>query len=217
MRISTCFMLVLVLTLGAACGEAAELLSTDTTFENELDSSTLSSFDEELANSCIRAGLFADLNAFAGGDIDAFYDVYDDVGDELTELCTLAIENGSGLPIVYLTRGRVYRYSNQHNRAIDDFTEAIRLYPEYDRAYRTRAQVYIEKAQYGLAIDDLTKAMEYDPDSEATVISLILRGAAYVEIGSYRNALDDANKAIYLDPDNTHAYRLREEARRHFQ
>ena len=214
MRIPMCLSLILILMLGTACGEMTELTSTSASFEDEYDSSKLPDFDEELAFSCIGAGLSAQLEGLMAGDIDA---VYDAVGDELIELCTFVIDRGSGLPVVYLTRGEAYRFRKQYNRAIGDFTEAIRLFPEYGVAHQRRGQVYMEKAQYRLAIDNLTKAIEFDSDSEETVFSFIYRAMANIELGNYRDALDDADKAIYLDPGNNHAHSLREEARRHFR
>ena len=44
-----------------------------------------------------------------------------------------------------------------------EYTEAIRLDPNYARAYDSRANAYGIKKDYDKAIDDCTKAIQIDP------------------------------------------------------
>ena len=53
---------------------------------------------------------------------------------------------------------------NQYEKAIDDFTKAIELNPNFAEAYYNRGTVYATFRQYGEALNDWDKVLEIDPN-----------------------------------------------------
>jgi tetratricopeptide (TPR) repeat protein len=64
----------------------------------------------------------------------------------------------------YLDRGIRLGNQGEHDSAIADFTEAIRLSPKYTAAYYNRGIAYAKKGDYDRAIADYTQAIRLDPD-----------------------------------------------------
>ena len=63
-----------------------------------------------------------------------------------------------------LPPGKRLDREEDYDRAIADFTEAIRLDPKDDWAYYYRAQSWNAKGEYDKAIADLTEAIRLDPN-----------------------------------------------------
>jgi tetratricopeptide (TPR) repeat protein len=65
----------------------------------------------------------------------------------------------------YSKRGTVYYNLGQYQRAIEDYSEAIRLKPDYSLAYYNRGCIYVKNPdQYEQAIKDFNKAIKLKPD-----------------------------------------------------
>ena len=92
------------------------------------------------------------------------------------------------------------------DRAIADFTEAIRLDPHDADAYVNRAGVYSQKGDLQRAIADYDKAIQIDPNN---VEAYSFRGMIHSQNGKYDQALNDLNKAIQLDPKYANAHMFR--------
>jgi len=67
----------------------------------------------------------------------------------------------------YTFRGYAYKMIDQHDKAINDFTEVIRLSRDSFFAYVDRGVAYKELGQMDKAIRDLEKALSLSPDSES--------------------------------------------------
>lgn len=65
------------------------------------------------------------------------------------------------------------------NERIEDYSEAIRLDPDFAPAYNNRGLTYSLLGQFGLAVVDFTLAIELQPDYAAPYFG---RGLAYLEI-----------------------------------
>jgi tetratricopeptide (TPR) repeat protein len=62
--------------------------------------------------------------------------------------------------MAYNNRGVAYNGLGDHDRAIEDLTEAIILNPEYAMAYFNRGLAYKAKGDNGSALADFNKACE---------------------------------------------------------
>ena len=95
-------------------------------------------------------------------------------------------------------------YSNKgdNDRAIKDYSEAIRLDPKYVRAYGVRGDAYRGKSDFDRAARDYGKAIELAGKPEkAHWTYWLLRGVSYERLGKWPQAEADFLKAMELDPD----------------
>jgi len=84
------------------------------------------------------------------------------------------------------------------DRAIADCSEAIRLYPDSDRAFLQRGGFYQRKGEYERAIADFNQAVRLNPD----YYSFLNRGLAYQAKGDFDRAIADFNEALRHDPND---------------
>ena len=105
--------------------------------------------------------------------------------------------------VFYNNRGIDYGKKGEPDLAIEDFTKAIELKPDYAFAYNNRGAVYRDKGEYEQAIEDCSKAIQLKPDYAEPYSN---RGAAYRNKGNYDRAIKDYDTAIKLKPDFVQAY-----------
>ena len=92
------------------------------------------------------------------------------------------------------------------DKAIADYTEAIRLNPKDAKAYYNRGLVYVKKGDHDKAIADFTEAILLNPkDAEA----YYNRGGAYGKKGEHDKAITDYTAAIRINPKNGHTFYAR--------
>ncbi|MBC9883152.1 tetratricopeptide repeat protein [Bradyrhizobium sp. INPA01-394B] len=103
-------------------------------------------------------------------------------------------------------RGAEYGDRGDLDRAIADFTEAIRLDPKLDNVYRHRGLALVRKNEYGRAIPDQTEALRQNP---ADVDAYNERGMSYAATGNADRALRDFNEAVRINPRFKFAYNNR--------
>ncbi|MBN2213890.1 MAG: tetratricopeptide repeat protein [Bacteroidales bacterium] len=101
--------------------------------------------------------------------------------------------------------GLNFKASNNHKDAIEQFSKAIELNPDYVDAYVERAYSYEINDQVNLAFEDYKRALVFETKSEE-----IYYNAARVcyNTGKYKQALDYVNKAIDLRKKYLEAYQL---------
>jgi tetratricopeptide (TPR) repeat protein len=106
----------------------------------------------------------------------------------------------------YFNRGLNKRYLNNLRGAIADYTDAMKLRPDYYKAYNNRGYARLLLEEYQLAIPDFTQTIKYDNyNTEFTNMALGNRGIAKFSIG--QNGCDDLKKAIENGNTNvTNAY-----------
>ena len=63
----------------------------------------------------------------------------------------------------YSIRGDAYQWKDDYDRAIADYTQAIRLNPDDAYAYYSRGKAYHWKDDYDRAIADYEQALRIDP------------------------------------------------------
>lgn len=109
----------------------------------------------------------------------------------------------------YVTRAGVYLHLEDTVKALNDFTAAIRIYPEKTGLYEKRAQIYYEQDNYYQADADYRKMIELDP-GEATGYMGIGRNA--LEQKRLDDAISQFNHVIKMDESNSRAYAFRADA-----
>ncbi|MDR0502921.1 MAG: tetratricopeptide repeat protein [Treponema sp.] len=93
-----------------------------------------------------------------------------------------------------------------YDLAINDFTQAIRLAPDYAKAYVERGNAYSYKDDYDNAIADYTQAIKIVPNY---INAYINRGDAYVNTGDHDRAIADFIQAIRINPNDAKTYNSR--------
>jgi len=92
---------------------------------------------------------------------------------------------------------------NNYNKAITDFTEAIRLDPKSALAYRERGVTFADKGDQTSALADLDNSIQLAP-LNATAYNN--RGNIYRNRKEYDKAIENYDQAIKLDPNYARAY-----------
>ena len=103
----------------------------------------------------------------------------------------------------YGRRGYAYQAKGNRDKAIADYTEAIRLDPKDSVAHCDRGRAYGSKGEYDKAIADCTEAIRLDPKYADAYCS---RGCAYGRKGGYDKEIADCTEAIRLNPKDAVAY-----------
>jgi Trypsin-like peptidase domain/Tetratricopeptide repeat len=86
--------------------------------------------------------------------------------------------------------------NGNHQGAIADFTEGIRLQPDNSLAYVLRGETYNSLQQYDKAINDFTESIRLNPNAGPTYCD---RGNSYLCLKQYRKAINDYTEAIRLE------------------
>src|SRR5262245_20500242 len=72
---------------------------------------------------------------------------------------------GHALAVAYHTRAMRYLALHQDDRALADFSAAVRYSPHYAQAYLNRAALHLLRRDYAAAISDYDRAVAVLPDS----------------------------------------------------
>ena len=107
-------------------------------------------------------------------------------------------------------RGNAYYDEGNYDQAIEDYTAALRIKPDYYRAQSNRGYMYYSKGDYDSAIEDYTVALRIKPDD---VLSLYWRGNAYYYKGNYDRAIKDLETVLKIDQNYFNTRELLEEIR----
>ena len=103
-------------------------------------------------------------------------------------------------------KGLSYQEDKEYDKAIEHYTTAIELNPEFAKAYNSRSFVYRMKENFKAAIQDCNKLIELNLE---LVEAYTNRGLAYFDKGEVDKAIQDYDKVIDLDPDYAIAYNNR--------
>jgi tetratricopeptide (TPR) repeat protein len=110
----------------------------------------------------------------------------------------------------YYCRGVAHAKLKEPDKAIADFSEAIRLLPVYDQAFLERGFAYLGKRQYEKAIKDFDETIRLGP-KEAKAYGG--RALTYQAKGEDGKAIKDFDAAIRLGQKGLAIYTLRGDAR----
>ena len=110
----------------------------------------------------------------------------------------------------YHHQAYAYAMTGELDKAVADYSEAIRLDPKDARLYHGRAYVYARQGQLDKTIADCTEAIRLDPKLAPPYGN---RGEAYVRKGELNKAIADFSELIRLAPTDVNAYLYRGIAR----
>ncbi len=129
--------------------------------------------------------------------------------DRVIEGCTAVIEarrsSAKNRSAALNNRGLAYREKNQTDRAIEDYTESIRL-DEHAAPYVNRGNAHLGKNLIEAAIADFDAAIRLSPKDAAAYDG---RGNAYSDKGEFEQALRDYDESIRLAPRGDKAWHNR--------
>ena len=108
--------------------------------------------------------------------------------------------------LAYHNRGRSYTETREYDKAIADFTEAIRLVPKTAGNYFWRAICFGVKGEHDKAIADFTETIRLDPKM---AVAYHNRGLSYLVKREYDKAIADFTEAVGLDPNDADNYSRR--------
>jgi tetratricopeptide (TPR) repeat protein len=123
--------------------------------------------------------------------------------DAAVDACTRAIERAqttkANVATLYEWRARAREKTGAIDRAVADYSEAIRINPGAVSAYQNRAALFFARREYARVIADWSEVARIDPKNAAAFIN---RGAARYLSGDLDGAIVDYDAALSLAPDN---------------
>jgi lipoprotein NlpI len=121
--------------------------------------------------------------------------------------CTGVLQSGqesvTNRAIAYYNRGVAHRAKRETERAIADYTEAIKLNPSYVNAYFNRGVAYRATREIERAIADYNEVIKLNRSDAGAYNN---RGLAYQDQGELDRAIADHSEAIRLFPRYADAY-----------
>jgi tetratricopeptide (TPR) repeat protein len=113
------------------------------------------------------------------------------------------ITGNTGPVFAFLNRGLYKKNNKDLQGAIDDYTRAIELKPDFAEAFNNRGEAYFYLRKYENAISDYSRAISLKPGNAGGYYN---RGLAYENNDQFEEAVKDYSRAIELDPDISTAY-----------
>jgi tetratricopeptide (TPR) repeat protein len=139
--------------------------------------------------------------------------------DVVIASCASIVENSSVSPgrrtIAFNNLGNAYFAKGDFDQAIENFSEAIKLSPQFNVAFNNRANAYVAKKDYGRAIEDFNEAIRLNPGHITGVdlpepfdysIAFTNRGFAYASLNDYDHAIRDFDEAIRLKSHDSNLF-----------
>lgn len=118
--------------------------------------------------------------------------------------CTALIQSGDfsseTLARTFPNRAHAYRVKGDLDRAIQDFTEAIRRNPQDATTIEGRANAYLKKRDFDRAIRDYDDVIRLDPRRRGLYRTFHDRATAYLEKRDFDRAIADYDHAIRSNP-----------------
>jgi tetratricopeptide (TPR) repeat protein len=110
----------------------------------------------------------------------------------------------SGSAASYFYRGQLWKEQSNFTKAIGDFEETIKLYPQYHQAYISLGEAYLANGDYTKAIDVLNAVIEREPGYR--YIALLLRARTYLASGNLDQATRDFDETIIVNTEEMAKY-----------
>jgi len=104
--------------------------------------------------------------------------------------------SGASLGAIYVERGIAYMALQDFDRAIGDFTQAIKLDPKNVKAFANRGAAHSARQEWDGAIQDFGQVIALDRSAHAYAD----RAGMYLLAGQADRAIQDFSEAIKMDP-----------------
>ncbi|XP_063001645.1 mitochondrial import receptor subunit TOM34 [Elgaria multicarinata webbii] len=101
--------------------------------------------------------------------------------------------------------GNEFVKKGNYKKAIEKYTESLKLHKLECATYTNRALCYLNLKQYKEAIQDCSEALQIDPKS---VKAFYRRAQAYKELKDYKSSKADINSLLRIEPENSAAKKL---------
>lgn len=123
------------------------------------------------------------------------------------ELCTKIIDDASEIEDVraeaLLNRGLAFSEGSEDGKAIEDYSRAIALNPQYTAPYQGRGESYFRSGDAQKAVADFDAVLKIDAQN---TLALHSRAAVRVHAGDYDAALADFAQLLALDGTDADAF-----------
>lgn len=118
-----------------------------------------------------------------------------------------ALEADAKATGAYLGRGKIYWMTNQHEKALPDFNQALALQPDQPWALYYRGISLMMLRRFDEGVTDLSQIVgsEVFPVEDLARIHRF-RGIGYMNLERYDEALQDFSTCIDLQPENAFYY-----------
>jgi tetratricopeptide (TPR) repeat protein len=117
--------------------------------------------------------------------------------------CTAVIQSGNysekNLAFAFNTRADAFYRKKALDKAIADYSEAIKLFPEYFSALNNRGHAYLAQKQYLRAAADFGKLVQLYPKKADGYHGLC---GVFIEQEQLQEALSNCNDAIRAEPNS---------------
>jgi tetratricopeptide (TPR) repeat protein len=115
--------------------------------------------------------------------------------------CTAVLESGKfssrRQAITFKTRGTAYFRKHDYDRALQDYDQAIRIYPKYGEAFDARCWARATANKLPEALKDCQEALRLRPNFAPTMSTL---GLVYFRLGRFDDAIKTYSAALQIEP-----------------
>jgi tetratricopeptide (TPR) repeat protein len=122
-----------------------------------------------------------------------------------SQYCMIKVDP-SGAAFGNFNSGNAAKNMSQYDRAMTEYTAALKLDPNNALVYNNRGAAYENKGMYDRAIEDYNQALRLDSNF---VNAYSNRGNTYTSKGMYDHAIADCSHALRLNPNFAPAYNNR--------
>lgn len=103
----------------------------------------------------------------------------------------------------YLYRGLIQERLGEPKRALENYSRAIRLDPQFVEAYYLRGLLFAKTEEYDKAFQDQSRVLEFDTENARAYTA---RGVVRAALGENEWALKDLDKGCTLAPRSSEAF-----------
>ena len=124
-------------------------------------------------------------------------------GAGANQVCDRCIELNPNSATAYNSRGAYWESEGKLDKAIADYTQAIRLDADDPNGFYNRGNARQKQGDFSGAINDYSAAIQIDAEWHEAYFR---RGLAFEKQREFDRAIDDYTEAIKLDPNDAHTF-----------